>query len=132
MQHVITKKYSNQNLHRFQGYTSDISRVNPDIINVFAAAAFRFGHSQIPDFFQLTDNDLNVRSSPILSTVSDVITKKTSYNVYKCLGFDFQLFRNPDLIYRSGVLGDSVSGKKFPEIKTIFFHPILQRFTLLK
>ena len=81
MQHVITKHYNHLKLYRFQGYTSDVSRVNPDIINVFAAAAFRFGHSQIPDFFQLTDNDLNVRSSPILSTVSDVITKKTESDV---------------------------------------------------
>ncbi|XP_052794376.1 peroxidase-like [Mya arenaria] len=55
---LILKKYGYNQIYR--------RNVNPTIANVFAAAAFRFGHSQIADYQAVMNNDYKfVDKSPI-------------------------------------------------------------------
>lgn len=45
------------------------SHLNPEIRNAFAAAAFRFGHSSIPDFLHVVGKDGNVLDKHLFSEV---------------------------------------------------------------
>ena len=50
-------------------YTDDVSEVNPDTANVFATAAFHFGHSLVPDTMTFSDATLKHQHSVDLSKV---------------------------------------------------------------
>ena len=51
----------------FQGYDE---HMNPNIANVFATAAFRFGHSQIQGFLNMKDNNFHTKQVVPLDMVS--------------------------------------------------------------
>lgn len=49
-------------LPKYKGYNKNI---NPSISNAFAAAAFRYGHSLVPNFFQQNNKNFDQRFPPI-------------------------------------------------------------------
>ena len=63
-QHITYKEYLPLlvTLPRYSGYNAN---VDPSITNVFASAAFRFGHSLVPNKFSQLDNNFNKANPPI-------------------------------------------------------------------
>ena len=49
-------------LPKYRGYNKN---VNPSISNAFAAAAFRYGHSLVPNFFQQNNKNFDQSSPPV-------------------------------------------------------------------
>jgi len=63
-QQLVFKEYVPL-LATLPSYTGYKANVNPSITNVFASAAFRFGHSLIPNEFTQLDNNFNEANQPI-------------------------------------------------------------------
>ena len=97
------------------GYTADMSVVNPDTSNVFASAAFRFGHTMIPLKAHLSDPTLqHTRQIHITEVMTSQIVACYWPRIIPALNSPyfplFQLLFNPRTLYFSGILDDTVSG----------------------
>jgi len=64
-QHITYQEYVPV-LTAIPKYTGYQENVNPSIFNVFATAAFRYGHSLVPNFFAQLDNNFDLSYDPVL------------------------------------------------------------------
>ena len=65
IQHIVYTEWL-PSVIRMKPYRGYNSRTNPSIVNAFSAAAFRFGHSLIPNRFSMLNKDYNKAYEPIL------------------------------------------------------------------
>ena len=64
-QHITYKEYLPL-LVKLPKYTKYNSGINPSILNSFATAAFRYGHSLVPNQFEQLDKGFNKKHNPVL------------------------------------------------------------------
>lgn len=64
MQHIVYQEWLPNivRLNRYKGYSP---RLNPSVRNAFASAAFRFGHSLIPNKFSQLNNNYDYQFKPV-------------------------------------------------------------------
>ena len=73
LQHIVFTKWL-PNVVRMNSYNGYNSNTNPTIFNAFSVAAFRFGHSLIPNEFTMLNRHFNEQFDPI--TLQDSIRNR--------------------------------------------------------
>ena len=65
LQHIVYTEFV-PNLIQLPKYKNYNPRADPSLINSFAHAAFRFGHSLVPNQFEQLDKGYNKKKEPVL------------------------------------------------------------------